>query len=62
MILGISWWVYLFILLIFFSGYMAFRAMVAERKLEKQFIESQGQVYLDRMEEERKSKKEITSG
>lgn len=57
MILGVAWWVYMFILFIFFSGYMSFRAMLAEKKLEKQFIESQGQVYMERIEAKRKEKK-----
>ncbi|WP_186579176.1 sporulation YhaL family protein [Aquibacillus kalidii] len=58
MILGIPWWVYMFILFIFLSGYMAFRAMVAERKLEKQYIETQGQVYMERIEYARSKRKE----
>lgn len=58
MILGIPWWVYMFILFIFLSGYMAFRAMVAEKKLEKQYIETQGQVYMERIEKERTKKKQ----
>ncbi|MRH44122.1 SigE-dependent sporulation protein [Aquibacillus halophilus] len=68
MILGIPWWVYMFILFIFFSGYMSFRALVAEKKLEKQFIEREGKVYMDRIEEKRSNKeieeekKEFISG
>jgi hypothetical protein len=56
MILGIPWWVFMFILLIFFSGYMAFRAMRAEKKLDEQFIESEGKIYMDRIRKERSSK------
>lgn len=33
---------------------MSFRAMRAERKLEQQFIEREGSVFIERMEEERK--------
>ena len=68
MILGVPWWVYLFVLLIFFSGYMSFRAMVAERKLEQQFIESEGNIYMERIKKERNAKeteddkKEVISG
>lgn len=54
MIVGVPWWVYMMIIFIFFSGYMAFKAMRAERKLEHQFIEQEGQVYMDRLEEARK--------
>lgn len=53
MILNIPWWVFLMILFICFSGYMAFRAMRAERKLEQQFIEREGQIYMERLEKER---------
>lgn len=58
MIAGIPWWVYLMIVFIFMSGYMAFRAMRAERELEQKFIENEGKVYIKRMEEERKVRQE----
>jgi hypothetical protein len=63
MILGMPWWVFMMILFIFFSGYMAFRAMRAERELENHYIEREGQVYIERMEEEREErhKKEATN-
>ena len=57
-ILGVPWWVFITILLIFLSGYMAFRAMRAEQKLEQQFIEEEGQKYIERMEKERQNRKE----
>ncbi|SFA81355.1 Sporulation protein YhaL [Lentibacillus halodurans] len=58
MILGVPWWVFMIILFIFVSGYMAFRAMRAERRLEQQYIEQEGKVYIDRMEKERTQKRE----
>ncbi|MFS0671920.1 sporulation YhaL family protein [Ornithinibacillus sp. 179-J 7C1 HS] len=65
MILGMPWWVFMVILFIFFSGYMSFRAMRAEKELERQYIEREGQVYIRRMEEEReqrgKKQKEVTN-
>ena len=54
MIAGVPLWVFIVILLIFFSGYMAFRAIYAEKKLDQQFIEQEGQIYIDRMSEEKK--------
>lgn len=57
MIFGIPWWVFLMIVFIFFSAYMAFRAMRAERKLEQQFIEDEGKVYIERMEAEKEYKR-----
>jgi hypothetical protein len=57
MILGMPWWVFMIILFIFFSGYMAFRAMRAERELEQHFIERDGQVYMKRIEDERENRR-----
>jgi len=56
MIAGLPWWVYTLIVFIFLRGYMAFRAMRAERKLEQQYIEHEGNVYMDRMRTERERK------
>ncbi|MDC3415262.1 sporulation YhaL family protein [Aquibacillus sp. 3ASR75-11] len=56
MILGTPWWVFMFVVFIFFSGYMAFRAFRAERLLEKQFIEREGKVYMERIEQARENK------
>ncbi|UFU00481.1 sporulation YhaL family protein [Radiobacillus kanasensis] len=58
MILGIPWWVYMFIGFIFFSGYMSFRAMRAEKKLEQRYIEQEGKVFMDRISERRNEKDE----
>ncbi|RLL45005.1 SigE-dependent sporulation protein [Oceanobacillus piezotolerans] len=58
MILGIPWWIIMVIGLIFFSGYMAFRTSIAERRLELQFIEREGRVYIKRMEEEKTRREE----
>ncbi|MBP1947335.1 Sporulation protein YhaL [Virgibacillus subterraneus] len=58
MIVGVPWWVFMLIIFIFLSGYMAFRAMRAEKQLEHQFIEREGKIYMDRLEEERKHKQD----
>nr|WP_164670409.1 sporulation YhaL family protein [Virgibacillus doumboii] len=55
---GVPWWVFMMIIFIFLSGYMAFRAMRAERRLEQEFIEKEGKVYIERMEEERQKRDE----
>jgi hypothetical protein len=49
-------WVVITICLIIFSGYMAFRAARAEMKLEQQYIEKEGQVYMERIERARQKK------
>ncbi|WP_099157339.1 sporulation YhaL family protein [Virgibacillus ndiopensis] len=56
MIAGVPWWVFMMILFIFLSGYMAYRAIRAEKRLEQQFIEREGNIFMERMEEERKHK------
>src|SRR5690625_4053792 len=58
MLASIPLWVYIVIGFIFFSGYMAFRAMKAEYELEQQFIEKEGEVYIERIEKARKEKRE----
>jgi len=54
MIFNVPWWVFMLVVFIFFSGYMSFRAMRAEQALEQQFIEKEGQVYMERMDNERR--------
>jgi len=56
MIAGIPLWVFAVILFIFFSGVMALRAMRADRKMEQQFIEREGNLYIERMEAERETR------
>ncbi|UJL47565.1 sporulation YhaL family protein [Virgibacillus sp. NKC19-16] len=58
MILGVPWWVFVMIICIFLSGYMAFRTMRADQRLQQQFIEREGKVYMDRMEAERQYRNE----
>lgn len=53
MLFGLPIWVFLCIVFIFISGYMAVRAMRAEHNLEQEYIEREGQVYLKRMEQEK---------
>lgn len=61
MIFNIPWWIIVICIFICFSAYMAFRAMRAERKLEQQFIEREGQIFIDRMEREKERKRGISS-
>ncbi|WP_087973356.1 sporulation YhaL family protein [Oceanobacillus rekensis] len=53
---AIPLWVFAVIILIFLSGYMAYRAMLAERKLDQQFIEREGNIYLERIQEDRQKR------
>lgn len=56
--INLPWWVLLVILLILLSGYMAFRAMRAEYKLEQKFIEKEGEVYIERMKNEQRRRQQ----
>lgn len=51
-------WVFAVILLIFLSGYMSIRAFLAEKKLDRQFIEREGKIYMERIREERMKRRE----
>lgn len=53
MTLQLPWWIYLVIVFILFSGYMSLRAMRAEKRLEQQYIEQQGEIYMERIRQER---------
>lgn len=61
MILGLPWWIFMMILFIFLSGYMSFRAMKAEKKLDQHYIEHEGKVYINRIHSERKRRREKSS-
>lgn len=58
MFVNIPWWVIVMILFICFSGYMAYRAMRAERRLEQQFIEREGEIYMERIRQERERRQQ----
>lgn len=58
MTLPIPWWVLAILLFICFSGYMAYRAMRAERRLEQHYIEREGQIYMERLAQERARRNE----
>jgi len=59
LIFGIPWTVLIVILFIFFTGYMSFRAMRAEKIMEQQFIEREGKIYIDRMEREKEKRRSV---
>lgn len=58
MFFNVPWWVVMLAMFIIFSGYMAYRAIRAEKALEHQFIEKEGSVYINRMENERENRQQ----
>ena len=57
--LTLPFWVYLVVMGIFFSGFMAIRTGQKEREIDDVYIEKEGQVYIRRMEVEREKRKKI---
>ncbi|MFC3883807.1 sporulation YhaL family protein [Bacillus songklensis] len=55
----LPFWVYLVVMGIFFSGFMAIRTGQKEREIDDVYIEKEGQVYLERIELEREKKKRM---
>ena len=51
--LPFPWWVPIVVLLICFSGYKAYKAIQEEKRLEQHHIEWEGQIYMERMKQER---------
>ncbi|MCY8521845.1 sporulation YhaL family protein [Bacillus atrophaeus] len=47
------WWVYLCIIGIIFSAYKLVTTAKEEEKLDQSFIEKEGQIYIERMEQEK---------
>lgn len=53
----LPWWIYVCIIGILVSGYMAFKTAREDKKVDQEFIEKEGQVFLERIEQERQRKK-----
>lgn len=51
-------WGYVIVAGIIFSGYKAIEGVLEDRRADYEHIEREGQVFLDRIEEERKRRKE----
>lgn len=52
--LAIPWWIYFILAGVIFSGYMMMKTMKEDYDVEQEFIEQEGQVYIDRIQQERK--------
>ncbi|WP_078381560.1 sporulation YhaL family protein [Sutcliffiella halmapala] len=55
------WWMLLVVIGICFSAYMTLRTAKEDREVETVIIEKEGQVYMDRIQEEREKRKHIFS-
>lgn len=53
----VAWWVYLVVAGILFSGYQTVAAVRADREIDEQWNERQGEKYIQRMRTEREKRK-----
>lgn len=54
----LPWWIYLVLAGILFSTYMMIKTAKEEREIDMEFIEKEGEIYIQRMEAERARRKE----
>lgn len=59
--LVLPWWIYVCIIGILISGYMAFKTHQQDKEIDDEFIEKEGQVYIERIEQERQKKQALVS-
>ena len=57
--LFMPWWMLLIVIGIVFSAYMTLRSAKEEKEVEEAIIEKEGQVYMDRIQEEREKKQVV---
>ncbi|MCL1630702.1 sporulation YhaL family protein [Sporolactobacillus sp. CPB3-1] len=55
----VAWWVYLVVAGIIFSGYQAFNLSKQEREVDDEWIEQQGNVYMKRINAEKKRRQDL---
>ncbi|MEH7381575.1 sporulation YhaL family protein [Bacillus sp. JJ1533] len=54
--LSVPWFVYVALFGVLFSAYMVIRTTREERKIEDSYIEQEGHVYIERMNEEKEKR------
>jgi hypothetical protein len=59
--LSAPWWIYLILVGIVVSGYMTIRTAKKEREIDEAFIEKEGEVYMERIREERARRQQAKS-
>ncbi|AMX84463.1 SigE-dependent sporulation protein [Geobacillus subterraneus] len=56
--LSLPWWIYLVVAGIIFSGYMTVKTAAREREIDEVFIEKEGEIYMERIRQERERRKQ----
>ncbi|MBS4177513.1 sporulation YhaL family protein [Lederbergia citrea] len=57
--MSLPFWVYIVILGIFSSAFMAIKTAKEDQQVETEWIEKEGQVFMDRMEEEKERRRQL---
>ncbi|WP_289623511.1 sporulation YhaL family protein [Alkalihalobacillus deserti] len=52
-LLSSPWWVYFVLAGIIFSGYLSVKYALEDKRMEQEWIENEGNIYMSRMEEEK---------
>ncbi|GIN73846.1 hypothetical protein J14TS2_43210 [Bacillus sp. J14TS2] len=52
-------WIYVVVAGIFLSAFMAVKTAKEDRDMEEEWIEQEGQVYVDRMQKEKKDRQKL---
>lgn len=55
-------WLYFVVAGIFVSAFMAIKTAREDREFEQEWIEKEGKVYIERMEEEKERRKHVETG
>lgn len=55
-LLASPWWVYLVLIGIFLSGYLSFKYSLEDKQVEKEWIEQEGNVYIERIQQEKEAR------
>ncbi|MGG3018136.1 sporulation YhaL family protein [Geobacillus stearothermophilus] len=58
---SLPWWIYLVVAGIIFSGYMTVKTAAREREIDEVFIEKEGEIYMERIRQERERRKQAKS-
>lgn len=58
---SMPWWIYLVVAGIIFSGYMTVRTAAKEQEVDEAMIEKEGEIYMERIREERKQRQQAKS-
>ncbi|AKM17927.1 sporulation YhaL family protein [Geobacillus sp. FSL K6-0789] len=58
---SLPWWIYLVVAGIIFSGYMTVKTAAREREIDEAFIEKEGEIYMERIRQERERRKQAKS-